>query len=123
MCGYSRYGIDWLALGSSPYGPDAPRPYRWAVCAPNLISTQESPVPLPKFQMARRQNLNILWVQERNPDIRVYLNIAFGDPNKGALPPGRPHGVPLERDAPLEPFIIQSPQYMNPILIAGSPRV
>jgi hypothetical protein len=36
----------------------------------NLISDQESPVPLPKFQMAPRlKNLNVLWVQERNPDI------------------------------------------------------
>ena len=30
----------------------------------NLISAQESPVPLTKFQ-----NLNIFWVKERNPDI------------------------------------------------------
>ena len=26
--------IDRFALGSSPYGPDSPRPYRWAPCAP-----------------------------------------------------------------------------------------
>jgi len=26
--------IDWLAFGSNPYGPDAPRPYRQALCAP-----------------------------------------------------------------------------------------
>ena len=26
--------IDWLTLGSGPYGPDAPRPYRRALCAP-----------------------------------------------------------------------------------------
>ena len=36
----------------------------------SLISTQESPVPLPKFQMAPRlKNLNGLRIQERNPDI------------------------------------------------------
>jgi hypothetical protein len=23
-----------LQLGSGPYGPDAPRPYWWALCAP-----------------------------------------------------------------------------------------
>jgi hypothetical protein len=26
--------IDWFALGSSPSSPHAPRPYRWALCAP-----------------------------------------------------------------------------------------
>jgi len=26
--------VDLLTLGSSPYGPDAPRPYRQALCAP-----------------------------------------------------------------------------------------
>jgi hypothetical protein len=36
----------------------------------NLIEAQESPVPLPKFQMALRfKILNVLWVEERNPDI------------------------------------------------------
>jgi len=35
----------------------------------NLISTQESPVPLLNFQMAPRLQQNALWVQERNPDI------------------------------------------------------
>jgi hypothetical protein len=39
--------VDRLTLGSSPYGPDAPRPYRRA-----LIPAQESPVALLKFQMA-----------------------------------------------------------------------
>ena len=31
---------------------------------------------------------------------RALLNIPFGVPSKGALPPGFPHGVPSERDAP-----------------------
>jgi len=45
--------IDLLTLGSRPYGPDAPRPYIDGPFVPhNLISAQESPVPLPKFQMA-----------------------------------------------------------------------
>jgi len=46
--------IDSFTLGSSPYGPHAPRPYRWPFVPQNLISAQESPVPLPKFQMAPR---------------------------------------------------------------------
>ena len=124
----------------------------------NPISAQESPVHLPKFQMApQTYNLNVLWVQETNPDIlsfslkkswqanpfqvpqwspygeryqltghfyisldislylkgpkkrvalmatdahsRALFFIPFGFPSKGALPPGPPHGVPLERDA------------------------
>ena len=28
------------------------------------------------------------------------FNISFRVPSKGALPPGPPHGVPLERDMP-----------------------
>jgi hypothetical protein len=36
----------------------------------NLVSAQESPVPLLKFHMAPRlENLNVLRFQERNPDI------------------------------------------------------
>ena len=33
MIGKVRTEIDWLALGSSPYGPDASRPYRQPLCA------------------------------------------------------------------------------------------
>jgi hypothetical protein len=32
--GWMDEWMDRFALGSSPYGPDAPRPYRWALCAP-----------------------------------------------------------------------------------------
>jgi hypothetical protein len=28
------WGFDWLAMGSGPYGLNAPRPYRQVVCAP-----------------------------------------------------------------------------------------
>ena len=39
--------------------------------------------------------------------VTYLFNTSFGVPNKGALPPGPPNGVPLERDAPfLEPFFI-----------------
>ena len=38
----------------------------------NLQSVQESPAPLPKFQIAPRLKIfNVLWVQERNPDMRA----------------------------------------------------
>jgi hypothetical protein len=39
-------------MGSSPYGPDKPTPYRQALFSHNLILVQKSPVPLLKFQMA-----------------------------------------------------------------------
>jgi len=121
----------------------------------NLISAQESPVPLLKFQMAPR--LKILKspgskkgtqiqysllskspgkrIPSRFPkgapmekgthlqgiftSLLIYLfNISFRVPSKGALPPGPPHGVPLERDVPfLEPSFIQhskSPVYEPP---------
>jgi len=38
---------------------------------------------------------------------RALLSISFEVTTKGTLPPGSPHGVPLERDAPfLEPSFI-----------------
>ena len=129
----------------------------------NLMSAQESPLPLPEFQMARR--LKILmssgstkgtqiyhpflskspgkWIPSRFPSgapmrrdtylraiftsLLIYLfNISFGVPSKGALPPGPPHGVPSERDAPfLEPSFIhhsKSPIYEPPLLIPDSPH-
>jgi hypothetical protein len=45
--------IDWLVnKGSGPRGPDAPRLYERALCAPNR--NHGSPVALPKLQMAPR---------------------------------------------------------------------
>jgi hypothetical protein len=38
----------------------------------NLISVQESPAPLPNFQMAPDLKFNVLWVQERNQDILYF---------------------------------------------------
>jgi len=103
----------------------------------NLILAQESPVPLPKFQMAPRLKILISsgskkgtpiycpflsespgkLISSRFPNgahmerdtrlqgiftsLLIYLfNISFGVPSKGALPPGLPHAVPSERDAP-----------------------
>ena len=42
------------------YGPFVPH---------NLISAQDSPVPLPKFQMAPRLKILMSWVQEKSLDI------------------------------------------------------
>jgi len=60
-------------LSSSPYSPDAPRPYRQALCAPQyLISAQESPVPLLKFQMAPR--LKILMASCSKKGTQTYFS-------------------------------------------------
>jgi len=64
---------------------------------------------------------------ETNAHSRVVLNIrvSFEVPSQGALPPGPPHGVPTERDAPfLQPSFIhhsKSPVYKPPppLLIPG----
>ena len=55
---------------------------------------------------------------ETDAHFRVLLNISFGVSSKGTLPPGPPHRVPSERDAPfLEPSFIhhsKSPVYEAP---------
>ena len=48
---WCRTGIDWLImLGTGPHSPDAPRPYKQALCA--TYQNQRSPVALLKLQMA-----------------------------------------------------------------------
>jgi hypothetical protein len=96
----------------------------------NLISAQDSPVPLPRFQMAPIFKILMSSVSKKGtktyysflskrPGKRIpsrfpngapwrerpYLliclfDISFGFPSKGALPPGPPHRVPSERDTP-----------------------
>jgi hypothetical protein len=62
----------------------------------NLISTQESPVPLLEFQMAPR--LNSLRLQERNPDI-----LFFSLKSPGKRTPSRlPNRAPMQREAHLQ---------------------
>jgi hypothetical protein len=70
-------------------GPFVPR---------NLISTQESPVPLLKFQMAPRQNLNGHQVQERSADI---LFFSLKSPGK-LTPSWFSNRAPMEREALLQ---------------------
>jgi len=55
----------------------------------NLISAQESPVPLPKFQMA--PTLKIL-VQERNPDTLLYSLKKSRQANPLQVSQRGPHG-------------------------------
>jgi hypothetical protein len=59
----------------------------------NLISAQEIPVHLPKFQMApQTYNLNILWVQERNPGILSFSLKRSWQANPLHVPQQGPHG-------------------------------
>jgi len=90
----------------------------------NLISAQENPVPLPKFQMVPRLKILTSSVSKKGTQIyypflskipsmripsgfpngapmkidthsRAVLNISFGVPSKGAVPPGPPPTVVL----------------------------
>jgi hypothetical protein len=57
----------------------------------NLISAQDSPVSLPKFEMAPAINLNVLWVQQRN---QIYCPFLTKFPASEYSPDS-----PMERDS------------------------
>jgi hypothetical protein len=58
---------------------------------------------------------------ETNDHSRAFFNISFRVPSKGALPPGPPHGVPLDRDALfLEPSFIHHSKF--PVYVPPPPR-
>jgi hypothetical protein len=63
----------------------------------NLISVQESPVPLPKFQMAPR--FKILMSSESKKGTQIYYPI-LSRVLESESPPGSPKG-PLCRDMPI----------------------
>ena len=66
--------IDWLTLGSRPYCPDAPRPYKGALCAPQSHIYSIETCSFTKVPDGHHtSNLNVLWVHERNPDILFSL--------------------------------------------------
>jgi len=65
----------------------------------NLISAQESPIPLPVFQMDPIQNLNIHWVQERNSDIIFFSLKKFRQTNPLQVPQRKLY---IERDTNLQ---------------------
>jgi len=84
-------------LGSSPYIPDAPRPYRQAFFAPKTdISSRES-CPFTKVPDGPlTSNLKVLWIQEGNPDI---LSFCLKNSWQANPPPCSPMG-PLWREMP-----------------------
>ena len=81
----------WLILGSSPYSPDAPRPYRRALCAPKSNINSGEPCSFTEVPDGpQSQNPNGLPVQERNPD------------SPGKQTSSRfPNRAPMEREARL----------------------
>ena len=125
--------IDWFTLGSSPLVPMHPGLTDRPFVPHNLVSAQESPVPLPKFQMAPRLKILMSSGSKRGtqtyypflskvpaseshpgssmgplwremPVSRAFLSISSRLPSKGALPRGPPHRASSERNAPfLEP--------------------
>jgi hypothetical protein len=85
----------WSTLGSSPYGPNAPGLIDRPFVPLNLISTQESPVPLPKFQMAPR--LKILMVSGSKKGTHIYFS-CLQKPSK-RTPSRFPNRPPMKREA------------------------
>ena len=65
----------------------------------NLISAQESPVPLPKFQMAPR--LKILMSTGSKKGMQTYYSFLLKSPGK-RIPSRFPNGAPMERETRLQ---------------------
>jgi hypothetical protein len=61
----------------------------------NLISTQDSPVPLPNFQMATRLKILMPSGSKKEPK---YSFSFLSKVSTNELPPDSPTGLPMERD-------------------------
>jgi hypothetical protein len=86
----------------------------------NLISTQESPVPLLKFQFSPRlKNLNGLRVQERNPDI------LFSQKSWQTNPSRFPNRAPMKRETCVQDIlhISQKPNLLGSLVKEPSLKV
>jgi hypothetical protein len=69
----------------------------------NLISAQESPVPLPKFQMAPR--LKILMSSGSKKGTQIYYPFLSETPGK-RIPSRFPNRAPMERDMHLQGIFV-----------------
>jgi len=65
----------------------------------NLMSAQESPVHLPKFQITPR--LKIFMSSESKKGTEMYYLFVSKNPGK-RIPSRLPNGVPMERDTRLQ---------------------
>jgi hypothetical protein len=90
--------IDRLTLGSRPCGPDAPRMIDGPFVPHNLISTQESPVPFPRFQMAPW--LKSWWPS--GPKKEPGYTFLFPQKPRQRNPSRFPTRAPMKREVPLE---------------------
>jgi hypothetical protein len=92
-----------FTLGSTPYSPNAPKPYRQALHAPQSDISSVQPYPFTRVPDGpQTYNLNVLWVQERNPNIQDVLKFKnkFGSLRVNVL-------CVQERNADTLPFSIQ----------------
>ena len=71
----------------------------WPFVPHNLISAWESPVPLPKFQMASR--FKILTFSGSKKETQIYYHFHSKSPSK-QIPFRFPNGTPIERDTHLQ---------------------
>jgi hypothetical protein len=88
----------------------------------NLISTQESPVPLLKFQMVPRLKNLMAPKSERNPDILLFFSLR--SPSK-RTPSRFPNRAPMKREAHLQGIlhISQKPHLSGSPVKVPSPKV
>jgi len=79
-------------------------------CVPqNLISAQESPVPLPKFQMAPR--FKILMSSGSKKETQIYYPFLSKSPGK-RIPSSFPNGALMERDTRLQGILTSLLMYL-----------
>ena len=90
---------DWFALNSSLYGPNAPIPYRRALCVPYSDISSGQPCPLNEFPDGpQTQNINGLWIQKKK---RKPNTLSFSRKKSGQANPLQiPQQGPLWREIP-----------------------
>jgi len=79
---------DDLHLGLSPYDPDAPRPYKQALCAPFSDISSGEPCSFSRISGGPwTQTLNVLWVQDKGTQICIFFSLLSKLP-VNETPPG-----------------------------------
>ena len=109
-------------MGSSPCGPDTPRPYSRALCAPQSDINPGQPCSFTAVpDGAHTWNINGLRVIERNPGI-----LFFSLKSPGKRTPCRfPNRAPIKREARLQDilYISQKPHLSSCILYIYSTNI
>ena len=97
FCLYSQQHTE-ICIGFEPLQSQ----FTWALCPfvpNNLSSAQQSPVPLPKFQMAPR--FKTLMPSESKKGTQIYYPFHSKSPGK-RIPSRFPNGAPMESDIGLQ---------------------